>query len=525
MYKWFLAFRYLHTKLIAILAIVAVTLCVTMMLVVISVMGGFLDMVKERSRGLLSDLIVDNGSLQGFPFYQEFMDHLKVSEATRDLIAATTPTIHNYGILRVPATNYTKPIRAVGIRLKEYGRVNTFLDGLHYNTYFPGTTNLGPQPQPIVGLDERGEPAFPKEFKEANDAWRAAQTDPAKVKAFDETSFRPMRGEFVFKQAMTPGYVIEEDDFGDRYGVIIGTDVINERRTDGSVDRLFPIGEPLALCLLPLSDTGNITTEGAVTLPVRYADDSRTGVYEIDKMNVYVDFDYLQEQLRMGAVEFENGVSPPRASQILVALKPGVDVNVAAAVILSEWNQFAASLNVPPLSPEGRMLQYVGVSTWEDMQREYITAVEKEKILVTILFWIISAVAIVLIGCVLYMIVEKKTRDIGILKALGASGQGVAGIFLIYSVAIGLLGCILGVLVGATFVHYINDVQDWLASMNPSLRVWSPAVYAFDRIPNVVKTGDVLWITMGALISSMIGALVPAVMAGRVWPVRALRYE
>jgi ABC-type lipoprotein release transport system permease subunit len=77
MYKLFLALRYLRKKLIALFAVGSVTLCVFMVLVVISVMGGFLEMVKERSRGLLSDIVVDNGSLQGFPYYEEFVTHLR----------------------------------------------------------------------------------------------------------------------------------------------------------------------------------------------------------------------------------------------------------------------------------------------------------------------------------------------------------------------------------------------------------------------------------------------------------------
>jgi len=74
MYKLFLCLRYLRKRRIAFFAIAAVWLCTAMVLIVVSVMGGFLDMVKARSRGLLGDLIMENGALQGFPFYQEFID-------------------------------------------------------------------------------------------------------------------------------------------------------------------------------------------------------------------------------------------------------------------------------------------------------------------------------------------------------------------------------------------------------------------------------------------------------------------
>ncbi len=78
MYKWFLAFRYMYTrKLIAVFGVGSVMFCVFMVLVVLSVMGGFLDTVRQRSRGLHSEIVLESGSLQGFPFYAEFGEHLK----------------------------------------------------------------------------------------------------------------------------------------------------------------------------------------------------------------------------------------------------------------------------------------------------------------------------------------------------------------------------------------------------------------------------------------------------------------
>ena len=155
----------------------------------------------------------------------------------------------------------------------------------------------------------------------------------------------------------------------------------------------------------------------------------------------------------------------------------------------------------------------------------FIAAVEKEKVLETLLFSLISMVAIVLLGCIFYMIVEKKTRDIGVLKSLGASRRGVAGLFIIYAGAIGLVGSILGVWIGSLFVWYINDIQEFLAGLNPQLRMWSPDVYSFDEIPNIVKRADAIWVASVAIVSSMIGSLIPAWIASRVWPVKALRYE
>ncbi len=529
MYKWFLAWRYLHTKLIAFFAIASVMLCVAMVLVVLSVMGGFLDTVRARSKGLNSEIVVEGGSLQGFPFYEEFGRYLQ--EKLPGVVRVTTPSIHSYGIFRVPETTWTKPTRVIGIRLAEYVQVNDFGKGLEYNKFFPGTTRLGPQKLPLAGFDETRRMRLPPDLEAANAVWREKEADPKVVTRFEDAPFEKafypecsavVPGERVFAVAAgEPGYVDAEFD-----GVILGTDLLNYRRADGIYDRMLARGTQVALTLVPLSPAGNPTGEKPVSLPLRYADDSRTGIYEIDSFCVYLDFDVLQKRLAMDAQsKVDGGTTRPRANQVLVGLQAGIDVNDAKVRIKDVWREFRATLDAEMSDADGRALSFVDVLTWEDIQRGLIQAVEKEKVLVTFLFSLISVVAIVLVGCIFYMIVEKKTKDIGILKALGASGRGVASVFVLYAFAVGVVGAILGTLLGSVFVWNINAIQDFLAMLNPNLRVWSPDVYSFDRIPEVVKTLDAAVIGSAAVLSSVIGSLIPAWVAGRVWPVEALRYE
>jgi lipoprotein-releasing system permease protein len=234
----------------------------------------------------------------------------------------------------------------------------------------------------------------------------------------------------------------------------------------------------------------------------------------------------LQRQLAMDAQPLvDGGFTEPRVNQLLIGLQDGVDLNTARDRIAIAWSAFLANLGSKLTEADERALAFVEVYTWEDLQRQFIQAVEKEKVLVTFLFGLISMVAIVLVGCIFYMIVEKKTRDIGILKAHGASGRGVAGLFIVYAGTVGVFGSLLGLLLGSVFVWNINDIQDFLALLNPQLRVWSPEVYSFDRIPEVVKSADALGIALVAVLSSMLGSLIPAFIAARVWPVQALRYE
>ena len=531
MYKWFLAARYLYTKRIAVFGVASVMLCVAMVLVVLSVMGGFLDTVRQRARGLHSEIVLDGQSVQGFPYYEEFGQYLH--RELPDVVELTTPVVHGYGIFRVPCNDWTKPATVLGIRLDDYVKVNDFGKGLHYKRYYPGTTHLGPQSMPVAGFGAGGDLRLPEPLEAASSQWQQNESDAEALAAFKEKPFQFT----YFPSVMPPVGLVGERVYAvsdepphfqgpPRNGIIVGCDLLNQRRTDGHFDRYYARGTDMTLALLPLTPQGNPLGEPPVKVPLRYADDSRTGIYEIDSLCVYVDFDMLQQKLAMDALPLAaGGFTKPRTSQLFIDLKDGVDLNEARGLIADAWLAFNLSLGDELSGLDAQLLGYVRVMTWEDMQHDFIAAVEKEKVLVTFLFSLISMVAIVLLGCIFYMIVEKKTRDIGILKSIGASGLGVAGLFIVYAGAIGLIGSILGTALGSTVVWYINDIQDWLASLHPQLRVWSPDVYSFDQIPNVVKQADAIWIASIAVVSSMIGSLIPARIAARVWPVAALRYE
>src|SRR5206468_12624163 len=171
-----------------------------------------------------------------------------------------------------------------------------------------------------------------------------------------------------------------------------------------------------------------------------------------------------------------------------------------------------------------RLLSSLRVQTWEELQAKFLNAVEKEKVLVTFLFSLISIVAVFLIFCIFYMIVVEKTRDIGIIKSVGATSSGVAGIFLGYGATIGILGAALGFGIGYVVVHNINTIHTWLGKAL-GVVVWDPEVYAFDTIPNTVEPARVFWILLIAILASIAGALVPAIRAARLNPVEALRWE
>jgi lipoprotein-releasing system permease protein len=122
------------------------------------------------------------------------------------------------------------------------------------------------------------------------------------------------------------------------------------------------------------------------------------------------------------------------------------------------------------------------------------------------------------------MIVFEKTRDIGILKSLGASGRGIMGIFLGYGLSLGVVGASVGLGLGLLFVRYINEIADLLGRITGQ-PVFDPSIYYFQKIPTIVEWFTVSWIFLGAMAIAVMASILPARRAARLHPVEALRYE
>jgi lipoprotein-releasing system permease protein len=167
---------------------------------------------------------------------------------------------------------------------------------------------------------------------------------------------------------------------------------------------------------------------------------------------------------------------------------------------------------------------YFVVETWRDKQGPLLSAVQMETMILNILLFLIIAVAGFGILAIFYMIVVEKTRDIGILKSLGASGNGVMGIFLTYGLLLGIVGSGIGLVGGLLFVHYINPIADFLGWIR-GMPVFDPTIYYFNKIPTCIVPITVIGIVTGAVGIAVAASVLPAQRAARLHPVEALRYE
>ena len=163
-------------------------------------------------------------------------------------------------------------------------------------------------------------------------------------------------------------------------------------------------------------------------------------------------------------------------------------------------------------------------TTWMDMNKQLFDAIAMERhVMFFLLMFIILVAAFGIMNTLITMTVQK-TREIGVLKALGARTWQVISVFLIQGMVIGIFGVVSGLALGMSLIRWRNEVSQWLASVL-GVEIFPRSVYQFSSIPAEVVPSDVAMICISAFVICSLAALVPAWIASRLDPVKALRCE
>jgi len=162
--------------------------------------------------------------------------------------------------------------------------------------------------------------------------------------------------------------------------------------------------------------------------------------------------------------------------------------------------------------------------TWIDLNHELFDAIKIERNTMFIILFFIIVVAAFGIMNTLITVTVQKTRDIGIMKALGATPAQIIWVFLAQGMVVGLFGNVTGLGLGIALVRWRNEFKEWLAN-TLHIEIFPRSIYQFSEIPAEIVTGDVVKICVGAFIICSLAALIPAWTAARLDPVKALRYE
>ncbi len=249
------------------------------------------------------------------------------------------------------------------------------------------------------------------------------------------------------------------------------------------------------------------------TLRFTVSDIVFTGVYLFDKEFVYLPIEQLQKVLHPN----EHG---PIASQIQIKLNDDTQTDLAMAQIRGLWDNFASE----QLGWGPYLIKQTSIATAKQMQSQYVAEFRKQMGILLLIFGVVSCSAVLLIGCIFYMIVITKQKDIAIIKSCGATNSSVALIFIGFGACVGIIGSGAGVILGYILIKNINTIEEWI-SIIFGLKLWRSSVYIFSKIPNEIDWGSALPIVISAVIAASLGALIPAIIAVRTRPVNILRYE
>ena len=247
-----------------------------------------------------------------------------------------------------------------------------------------------------------------------------------------------------------------------------------------------------------ISPEGRSTVVGTVPRIVSYTVGAifEVGVYDYDKAFVVMPIQDAQDLLMLGdlvgMVELQTS-NPDRVQEILAPLHPVV---------------------------EGRGV----IVDWRSMNSALFQALEIERVAMFVVLSLIVLVAVFNILSSLIMLVRAKTRDIAILRTMGASRRGMMKVFVTVGVIIGSLGIVLGIILGAIFLFFRQGVVNAIQAVTGQ-NLWDPSVRFLTELPSKTDPFEVAAIVLVALILSFLATLYPAYKAAGTDPVQVLRYE
>lgn len=421
-YELFIGLRYLKSKgksafvsIITFISIAGVALGVMALIVVLAVMTGFEEDLKDKILGTNAHIVLlkSGGGIENYP---AMADRLKGFKG----VVAATPFIYSQVMLSTG-----KSVSGVVLRGVD-AKSDIQVTNLHKSLIDGKFSDLEQENAPLAG----SEPALP--------------------------------------------------------GVIIGKELAKNLN-------LF-MGDRVSV----VSPVGTMTPLGMIPKmrQFRVAGIFNTGMFEYDSTLAYVGLHEAQSFLGLG--------------DAVTGIQLKVDDVYRSGEIAREINR---KLGFPYFARD-----------WMEMNKNILFALKTEKVVMFIILTLIVLVAAFGIASTLFMVVMEKTKDIAILKSMGASGRSIMRIFVIEGLIIGVAGTAIGVLSGLLAALNLQPIVEFIQNVTHK-EFFSKDVYYLDHFPSQVIPSDVVLISVTAIAISFVATLYPSWQASRMSPAEAIRYE
>jgi lipoprotein-releasing system permease protein len=285
-------------------------------------------------------------------------------------------------------------------------------------------------------------------------------------------------------------------------GCVPGIDIVGEKDEQGVYFITATPKERFEISCVPLTAKGALARAEAGELNSKtfyYSDYFEAG-YSIDNRLIFIPIDDAQILCGMST-------GMMRITHIHIKFKDGVDINSGTQRIKKLWADFVAA---KAGAPYRNLLEEVQVQSWRDFSKVVVALVETQQTVMIVCFCLIGVITVFIVLVVFYMIVSHKSKDIGILKSVGASGFNILSVFLNFAFLIGVTGSAIGALLGWPFLVYINQIFRLF-----KFRLWDPRLTSIGAIPNTIDLRVLGIIILCAIGACLVGAFVPSWRASR----------